>query len=580
MKHRTRITSLLAIAAAAILPISDLAAQPSGGPYGPLAQTYELPNKGEIIFVSPDGSDTSPGHSLESPTSLTNALAKARTGNTIVLRGGTYRTGSHTFNQGITFQPYAAERPILKGTQIATKWESVAGGLWRTKWESLFPAPPADWWQRENEAAFTPEYLFNNDMVFLNGRLLTPVGWAGAIKNKSTYYIDYAQNYVYIGFDPADQLVEITAHDSALVRVDGPIGDLPSDRIGPKFYGITFTQYAYRALEVEGIFAPAHLPETEYGKNVTGTVLEHCEISYCSRVAAYLYGDNLTVRHCLISDTSTEGLYVISSADVLLEKNIVRRNNIEGITGYYPAAVKIFNQCYRAVCRDNLIIDHPNSEGIWYDVGNVDGLIENNWFENVRKAFFFEISKTATVRRNVFLDCFKGVAVQNSSDVTIEQNTFANATLSIERDDRGMNVDHFGWHPSTGPDYDKREGQVVRNNLMYSDKNFPRRLLLLHQSPVLQDKLKTPQLAELDNNVFVRNPPSNEESMILWSPGDEAANWLDFYSLEDLASKHPELAEGNTELRDYHEGVFQSKKLKRLQDLDTFPYQDVGAYAE
>ncbi len=40
-----------------------------------------------------------------------------------------------------------------------------------------------------------------------------------------------------------------------------------------------------------------------------------------------------------MSDTWTEGIYVIGSSDVLLEKNIFRRNNIEQLTGYYPAAV-------------------------------------------------------------------------------------------------------------------------------------------------------------------------------------------------------------------------------------------------
>ena len=59
------------------------------------------------------------------------------------------------------------------------------------------------------------------------------------------------------------------------------------------------------------------------------------------------------------------------------------RNNIEDITGYYPAAVKIFNQTHRVTCRDNLIYDLPISNGIWYDVGNVDGRFLNNWVEGV-----------------------------------------------------------------------------------------------------------------------------------------------------------------------------------------------------
>jgi parallel beta-helix repeat protein len=46
------------------------------------------------------------------------------------------------------------------------------------------------------------------------------------------------------------------------------------------------------------------------------------------------------MRNCKVSDTSTEGIYVIASSDVLLERNIFTRNNIEEIYGYYPAAVR------------------------------------------------------------------------------------------------------------------------------------------------------------------------------------------------------------------------------------------------
>ena len=79
-----------------------------------------------------------------------------------------------------------------------------------------------------------------------------------------------------------------------------------------------------------------------FGKEVVGTVLENVTISFCGRVAGYFRGDGLVIRNSLVSDTSTEGIYVIGSSDVLLERNIFRRNNIKQLTGYYPAAVKIF----------------------------------------------------------------------------------------------------------------------------------------------------------------------------------------------------------------------------------------------
>ena len=123
-------------------------------------------------------------------------------------------------------------------------------------------------------------------------------------------------------------------------------------------------------------------------------MLENVTITYCSRVAGYFRGDGLIIRHSLVSDTSTEGIYVIGSSDVLLEKNIFRRNNIEQLTGYYPAAVKIFNQTRpRHVPRQPGHRPARTPTAIWYDVGNRDGVFVNNWVEGAMDGFFFEISK-------------------------------------------------------------------------------------------------------------------------------------------------------------------------------------------
>ena len=92
-----------------------------------------------------------PGTSLDQPTTLESAIDRVVTGDAIILRGGVYRTGGLTLNQGITLQPYLDERPILKGTQVATKWEPLRNNVWRTPWKTLFPATPLGWWQRDRE---------------------------------------------------------------------------------------------------------------------------------------------------------------------------------------------------------------------------------------------------------------------------------------------------------------------------------------------------------------------------------------------------------------------------------------------
>ena len=125
-------------------------AQPSGGPYGPLHVTYEVPvQAAHVYYVAPDGRADAVGTTLEQPTTLEQAIARVVTGDAIVLRGGVYRIGGLLLNQGITMQPYRDEHPVLKGTQVATQWEALREHVWRTSWKHLFPAKPLGWWRRE-----------------------------------------------------------------------------------------------------------------------------------------------------------------------------------------------------------------------------------------------------------------------------------------------------------------------------------------------------------------------------------------------------------------------------------------------
>jgi hypothetical protein len=561
-------------------------AQPSGGPYGPIQQRYAVPKQaGKVYFVAVDAQAGESGESLGKLTTLEAAIERVRTGDAIILRGGTYRTGNLLLNQGVTIQPYADEQVVLKGTLVASQWDNLGNGLWATKWTHLFPSKPADWWRRNREGKSTPLFRFNNDMVFVDGKFLQAVGWEGNV-DENSYYIDYDAGLVYIGVDPTHRLVEITAFDVALLRTTRECHGKATDHKGYVIRGITFTQYAYRALEVEGTEPEGLSEESSHGKEVVGTTLEDCTISYCSRVAGYFRGDRLTIRHCRVSDTSTEGIYIIASNDVLLEKNIFMRNNIEKITGYYPAAVKIFNQCYRATCRDNLVIDQPNSNGIWYDVGNVDGVFVNNWVEGVGRTdramatdrlwpsdngFFFEISQGAICAGNVFVNCDHGVMVLNSSNVQTYQNTFVNSVACFGRNERVAAGDHFGWHASTGPAVDKRDGHIFVNNLLTGDRNFTRPLLFTWQPATLCERLPKPLLSQLDHNVYVRAAQKSVSPLILWSPAPGELCQVGFDSLESLRKACPEFSANSRYYRSFDGPLFKSMELGNYQVSELFP---------
>jgi hypothetical protein len=574
---KTRLGSLLLLLVLVPLPGR---AQPSGGPYGPVPQTYAIPDKApHVYYVAPDGRAEAAGTTLAEATTLEAAIERVVTGDAIVMRGGTYRTGGLRLNQGVTLQPYLDERPVLKGTRVATEWQALRNKVWRTSWPTLFPARPLGWWQRGREGMRTPLHRFNNDMVFVDGKLLRSAGWEGEL-DEGSFYIDYEAGHVYIGTDPTNRLVEITAFDGALVRTTAPVHGKTNDRKGPLIRGITFTQYAWRALEVEGkrSFGPNEEPTDEplgpadpatYGKEVTGTTLENVTISFCSRVGGYFRGDGLVLRNSLISDTSTEGFYVIGSSDVLLERNIFRRNNVEELTGYYPAAVKIFNQSHRVTCRDNLVLDNPSSNGIWYDVGNRDGVFVNNWIQDALVGFFFEISKGATVAGNVFVRCGRGLWALNSSNVRAYHNTFVDAVASFERNERSAQGDHFGWHPKTGPDVDEREGHVFVGNLLVASESFRQPLLRVEQPKALCAQLIRPQVKELDGNVYVR--AGGGGPLLVWSPVAGESCQVDLASLEELRKLQPGLEARGRAFAGWAGALFRSPELANYELAGPLP---------
>jgi parallel beta-helix repeat protein len=310
-----------------------------------------------------------------------------------------------------------------------------------------------------------------------------------------------------------------------------------------------------------------------FGKEVTGTVLENVTISYCSRVAGYFRGDGLVIRNSLVSDTGTEGIYVIGSSDVVLEKNIIRRNNIRQLTGYYPAAVKIFNQTRRVTFRDNLIIEQPYSNGVWYDVGNRDGVIVNNWIEGANDGFFFEISRGATVAGNVFVRNDKGVRVLNSADVRVYNNTFVDNPASFERNERSATNDHFGWHPSTGPDVDQREGHVFVNNLLVASETYRKPMLRFEQPASLCAKLQRSMAKEVSGNVFARATTTDAPvpPLVLWSPAATATCVSTLGTLDEFRKQVPAFETGSQQLDLTPRSIFKGPDLSRYELLQALP---------
>jgi hypothetical protein len=243
---------------------------------------------------------------------------------------------------------------------------------------------------------------------------------------------------------------------------------------------------------------------------------------------------------------------------------------MEKITGYYVTAIKIFNQCYRVTCRENLIIDNEDSSGIWYDVGNVDGLFVNNWIQNTDNGFFFEISKGAVCAGNVFVDCPQAMFILNSERVRVYQNTMVNSTVTFERTNRSAVGDHFDWHPASGPGVEERHSHVFMGNLLYADDNHRGPLLKFRQSEVLKELMTEPQVERIEANVYVQDGYVNDGPLIQWSPVSGEGNSVLLDTHKELNALIPGFAEGSQSFVGYNGSMFHGKETLRFELMPDF----------
>ena len=145
----------------------------------------------------------------------------------------------------------------------------------------------------------------------------------------------------------------------------------------------------------------------------------------------------------------------------------------------------------------------------------------------------------------MFVRCNKGVRVLNSADVRLYNNTFVDTAASFERNERSATGDHFGWHPSTGPGVEEREGHVFVNNLLVASDAYIQPMLRFEQPKTLCEKLTRPQATAVDANVYVRASKVAEGSaakpapLVTWSPARTDTCQTSAASLDEFRALAP-----------------------------------------
>lgn len=117
--------------------------------------------RGAEFFVSPNGDDANPGTLSEPFATIAAAVEKLNPGDTLLIRGGTYRESvvfprSGTAENPITIKAYRSESAIITGCDPVNGWRRHEGNIWKA---------PMPWTLGPGR-----NQVFENDRVLIEAR--------------------------------------------------------------------------------------------------------------------------------------------------------------------------------------------------------------------------------------------------------------------------------------------------------------------------------------------------------------------------------------------------------------------------
>jgi hypothetical protein len=512
-------------------------AQPKG-PFGPITESYPLPTANYRV-VSPNGSGTQ--YTLANPGVFNaDALNTAPSGATIVFRGGTYRLGDISYNKTLTLQPYLNEVPVLNGSEIATNWVQ-SGNYWEITWNNLFNEGNPPTYNTGGNPA-----IHNLEIVVLDNVPLSQVDEIGLV-NSETFFVDYVNNKITIGVNPNNKLVELAKYRSGLTRNQGDSNNIEAGAIR----GLTFKNYA-----TSGFISSPSEPEPNEAVNINisgvemlNLIVENNIFINNGRLGAVIRGDNAVVSNNEFAYNGFHGVTVKASNNVTVKNNWVHHNNYNKVV-FFPAAIKILNQCSGITVKNNLV-EYNKNTGIWFDIGIKNSSIVNNLLRNnSHSSIKVEISKDGIIAGNLIVNnkgTWDGINILNCGRMKVYNNTISGVTKSIKiRRDHRNNQSAFGWHADTGVGPGNYENHEVANNLIVLGRSS---LLEIVENNVSCKQDIDAQVDLLDFNGYHRSDSSSPDTFLRWSVPQaslESANCVDdinnnnYLTLDSFKSSYSE----------------------------------------
>ncbi|MBD2892816.1 hypothetical protein amrb99_17340 [Actinomadura sp. RB99] len=502
---------------------------PGAAPVGSTA--YEIPDG--ALFVSPTGSDGADGTRKHPLRTLAKAVAKARSGGTVVLRGGVYHE-SVTVPGGkrLTVQSAPHEAVWLDGSSPVGGWRQGNRAWVHEGWTTRFDNSPT--YTAGARASGDSDFRFvspdhpmaaHPDQVWLDGVPQKQVGSRGDVKD-GTFYVDEASHRLYLGTDPRGHDVRASTLSEALT-----IGGA-----GSRLRGLGVRRYATSLPQLGSVKVTA--------PDVT---VENVAVNESATTGLSVLAAHARVRHVTTTGNGMLGVHANYADDLRLDAVRSTGNNVERFK-YSPVSGGVKVTRSRKVAVTGGVFADNLGKGVWMDESVYDiTLTGDRILRNADHGVSLELSAKAVVAGNVIGDnAGDGVKVNNTSDVQIWNNSLSGngRTIHLAQDPRSPSDPHAaGRDPrqkTADPAMTWRVSKIVISNNTLADARAGTPCLLCVEDGTHQ-RGGGQMGVTVNGNVYVR-PGGGPSTLVRWARG--SGGTTDFGDLGRFRSETGQEARG------------------------------------
>jgi hypothetical protein len=383
---------------------------------------YAIPSG--AVYVAAKGSKSGSGTKADPYGSVQYAVDKAASGKTLVLRGGTYHEYVYVpSGKSLTIQAHPGEAVWFDGAQTVSGF-TKSGTTWaKTGWKYDFDSRVSYTKGEDLSRRFVdPAYPMagHPDGVWIDGVAQKQVASASQVK-AGTFFVDKSGDRLILGTDPAGKKVEASTLAKA-IRIHGK--DTTLRGFGVKRYATTLAELGTVSAEVDR------------------ATVENLVITENATIGLFAWAQGHMFRNLTLTKNGLMGVGANKAHGLTLKSSLITGNNAEKFNWAPSSGGLKFSASDNVKILDNVFRGN-GPMGVWFDVSMYNITITGNTIEgHSRTGLLVELSQKALVADNHSVNNGRGIAVYNSGDVDIWNNTLADNDRTIEfmQDERRQEV--------------------------------------------------------------------------------------------------------------------------------------------